>query len=372
MRKIGITGRSGFIGWHLSSRILLNNNFKIIDFQKFFFDDENKLDEFVKCCDIIIHLAGVNRHNDDDYILKTNISLSEKLVQSFIRTNFSGKLIFSSSIHEDKNSSFGISKRESTKIFLKWSQNYDGQFINLIIPNVFGPFGVPFYNSVISTFCYQLNNNISPEIINDSKLKLIYIDDLVDVILNYVSNVNKKNINDLIGHTNSFKVSTLLNYLIEFKNQYIENAMIPNLDNKFKQNLFNTFASYINLSDFYPRKYLNNSDERGNFVEIMKLHSGGQVSFSSTKPKIIRGNHFHTRKIERFSIIKGKALVQLRKFGSNEIYEFKFSGDKPSFIDMPIWFTHNIKNIGKEDLLTVFWINEFYDSKNPDTFYEIV
>ena len=126
------------------------------------------------------------------------------------------------------------------------------------------------------------------------------------------------------------------------------------------------------MNNHFPIRYKNNIDERGNFVEIIRLETGGQVSFSTTKKGITRGNHFHTRKIERFSVIKGKALIQLRKIGTNEVFDYYLSGDEPAYVDMPIWYTHNIKNIGEDELYTMFWINEFYDSNDPDTYFETV
>ena len=137
-------------------------------------------------------------------------------------------------------------------------------------------------------------------------------------------------------------------------------------------NLFNTFRSYIKHETFFPFYLTKNTDERGSFVETIKLQIGGQVSFSTTKPGITRGNHFHTRKIERFAVIKGKALIEIRKIGTDEIFSFELNGDKPSFVDMPIWYTHNITNIGNEELYTIFWINEFFNAEDADTFFEKV
>ena len=135
---------------------------------------------------------------------------------------------------------------------------------------------------------------------------------------------------------------------------------------------FNTFRSYIDYKTFYPQLYKNNIDDRGSFIEVLRSNSQGQYSFSTTKPQVIRGGHFHTRKIERFSVIRGKALIQLRKIGTTEVFDYYLSGEDPAYVDMPIWYTHNIKNIGEEELYTMFWINEFYDANNPDTFFEKV
>ena len=236
--------------------------------------------------------------------------------------------------------------------------------------DVFGAFGVPFYNSVISTFCHQLVNGKNLSIETDANLNLIYINELVKKIIDLFNTESNDNV--LIAHTDTYKVSEILEILIRFKGKYFENGQIPIFNNQFEINLFNTFRSYFNLNTHYPIKYKNNIDERGNFVEIVRLETGGQVSFSTTKKEITRGNHFHTRKIERFSVIKGKALIQLRKIGSTEVFDYYLSGDEPAYIDMPIWHTHNIKNIGEEELYTNFWINEFYDANDPDTYFEKV
>jgi UDP-2-acetamido-2,6-beta-L-arabino-hexul-4-ose reductase len=175
-----------------------------------------------------------------------------------------------------------------------------------------------------------------------------------------------------IEHTAQIKVSVLLQKLTDFKHNYFENGIIPNLDIPFERNLFNTFLCYIDYNTFFPFHLKLNTDERGSFIETVKLNSGGQVSFSTTVPGITRGNHFHTRKAERFAVIKGKARIEIRKIGTENTFSFDLNGSQPSFVDMPVWFTHNITNVGDDDLYTIFWINEHYKQDDPDTYFEKV
>ena len=371
MIKVGVTGSNGFIGWHLCSTLLLyGNRYELIEFRRGWFDDNVKLDEFVEKCDIIIHLAGLNRHSEAEVIYNTNLSLAKKLVNSFYRTNFKGQFLFSSSIQEERNNIFGNSKKAARELFSAWSNHTGAKFQGLIIPNVFGAFGIPFYNSVISTFCHQLVNNETPIIQTDTTLNLIYINDLVKIIIELFTKESNEFFN--ITHTDTFKVSEILKFLNDYKSKYFLHGQIPKLESRFELNLFNTFRSYFNLKEYFPINYKNNIDNRGNFVEITRVEIGGQVSYSSTKNGVIRGNHFHTKKIERFSVIKGKALIKLRKKGTDQVLHYHLSGDTPAYVDMPIWYVHNIENIGIEELYTIFWTNELYDANDPDTYFEIV
>jgi UDP-2-acetamido-2,6-beta-L-arabino-hexul-4-ose reductase len=370
---IGITGQSGFIGTHLANTIYLyKDKYVLVDFDDSYFQNEELLNDFVNKCDVIVHLAALNRHSDPGEILRTNVALVEKLISALERTNSKPHIIFSSSTQEERDNAYGSSKKIGRELFERWADRNKTNFTGLIIPNVFGPFGVPFHNSFISTFSHQLTHNLEPKIEIDAEVGLIYISELVKEILSIIDNNGSGKNSIRLEETSKYKVSDILLMMNYFKKEYLDNGIIPALDSVFKVNLFNTFRSYIDLINHFPFKYKLNKDERGIFVELIKHNSGGQLSYSTTKPGITRGNHFHTRKVERFAVIKGKAEILMRKINTKEIFKFNLSEDEPSFVDMPIWYTHNITNIGNEELITIFWINEFYDPNDSDTFYEPV
>ena len=372
MLKIGVTGQSGFIGKHLFNSLgLFPLEFERVHFKKEYFLNANKLNEFVAQCDIIVHLASINRDPNPQFIYDTNIELTKKLVNALDFTKSKAYVLFSSTIHEENNNIYGESKKVCREILYSWSQKSGGFFLGLIIPNVFGPFCKPNYNSVIATFCHNLTQNKKTSIDVDIVLNLIYIDELIRII---ISSIRKVRINQefRIEPTKKIKVSEALTILKKFKIEYEEMGIIPSFSNSFELNLFNTYRSYIDLKKYYPVLFQQHIDNRGSFVEITRSGVGGQFSFSKTFPGIVRGNHYHIRKVERFSLIKGKALIQLRRVGEKEIFNFYLDGDKPSYIDIPIWYTHNIKNIGEDVLFTNFWVNEFYDPNDSDTYFENV
>lgn len=370
--KIGITGQSGFIGSHLYNTLGLEpETFERIDFDKSFFDDDVALDLFVKNCDVIVHLAAMNRHENPQVIYDNNIQLVQKLVGSLERTNSKAHVLFSSSSQEEKDNLYGKSKLEGRNLLANWAKENGGKFSGMIIPNVFGPFGEPFYNSFVATFCHQLNNNQIPTIQQDAAVNLIYVGELIQEIITEIKS-GTSHAEFKIKSTSTIKVSEILAILQNFKSMYLENGQIPELKTAFEFQLFNTFRSFIDYKNLFPRKYIQHCDERGAFVELIRMEIGGQCSFSTTKPGITRGNHYHTRKIERFSVIKGKALIQLRKINTDEVLEFTLDGEAPAYVDMPVWYTHNIKNIGDEELLTIFWINEPYNAEDADTYFETV
>lgn len=364
--NIGITGQSGFIGRHLYNYLNLNKELKLIDFERECFSNPSKLDTFVSSCDVIVHLAALNRHEDQNVIFNENVRLVEQIILSCETTNSTPHILFSSSTQEDRNNLYGQSKKQGRLLLETWAKKNNAKTTGIVIPNVFGPFGKPNYNSVVATFCHKLVNNEMPEIHIDGNLKLIYVNKLVEEISTLISNGTEGKVS--IPHQYELKVSELLENLQEIKNQYLIGGEFPSLMSPLKLDLFNTFRCYV-PTFYYPKSFVEHKDDRGAFVEIVRANTTGQFSFSTTKPGITRGNHFHTRKAERFAVIKGKARIDLRKIDSDEIISYQLSGDKPSYVDMPIWYTHNITNVGDEELLTLFWINEPYDPEDPDTYF---
>lgn len=369
MKKIGITGQNGFIGSYMYNTLKLNEKkYKLVPFFDFFFNSFQDMCNFVSDCDIIIHLAAINRNDDPELLYNTNVGLVKILIEACEKTNSKPHILFASSIHENDTGSYGRSKREGRMMLSRWSQINRSQFSGVIIPNVFGPFCKPFYNSVVATFCYQLTHNEVPEIIIDSEVSLIHIDELVKVFIDLIESNADSNDYIEVKSTCNIKVSEILDQLVNFKNIYFNNGIIPAFENKFQTNLFNTFISYIDLHSFFPYPLKNHTDLRGSFTELVKSYRGGQISFSTTRPGIERGNHFHTRKFERFIVLKGKAILELRRIGTSQIISFNLDGRRPAFVDIPVWHNHKLVNTGKEILYTLFWTNEIFNPDDHDTF----
>ena len=368
--KVGITGQAGFIGNHLYNFLGTKSGSVVcVPFQRSFFQSKELLNTFVKECDVIVHLAAMNRHEDQEVIYNTNIKLTSQLIEACKETKTTPKIIFSSSTQEERDNLYGKSKREGRLLLESWAKDYNGSVCSLIIPNVFGPFGKPFYNSFIATFCHQIIQGETPTVINDSVVNLIYVNELSEAFYNELSNNDKAVNSYVVPHTSNKKVSEILELLKGYKVQYVDNGQVPKVDlNSFELDLFNTFTSFI-PKNYFPRKFTKHTDNRGAFVEIMRAGSAGQSSYSTTVPGITRGNHYHTRKVERFAVISGKASIKLRKINTDEVFEYILDGNEPSYVDMPIWYTHNITNIGDSELITLFWINEPYNPEDADTYF---
>lgn len=377
MIKVGITGQAGFVGTYLYNTLgLYPQQYERVLFEDNYFQDEATLRAFVKQCDVIVHLAAMNRHPDPKVIYDTNLRLVKQLICAMKVENVAPHVLFSSSTQEERDNEYGNSKREGREMLEEWAKRNNANFTGMVVPNVYGPFGMPNYNSFVATFCYKLTHGEVPQVMQDSSVNLIYVGSLVSHIIGKINEkvdcVTPVVERDLVPFDFEKKVTEILSLLEYFKELYFEKGIIPELKDRNEINLFNTLRCYIDNATHFPVKLVQHADPRGVFVETIKLGVGGQVSFSTTVPTITRGNHYHTRKIERFTVIKGKARIQLRKIGTSEVINFYLDGAEPSYVDMPIWYTHNITNIGEDELYTQFWINEWYDPNDGDTYFETV
>jgi UDP-2-acetamido-2,6-beta-L-arabino-hexul-4-ose reductase len=366
MLRIGITGIEGLIGWHLHAFLYGQPSTQIVHTNRTTFGSREKLAHFVVSSDVIVHLAGMNR-GDEKMVAETNIKLVSDLISACRRTNSRPHIIFSSSTHIYRDTAYGNSKRECTGLFRDWSEQSGSLFTNLILPNVFGEGGKPFYNSVVSTFCYQVANKEEPEIINDAEMEQVHTQQVARKIYNIIHTTPT---GDFAVTGTHIMVSDLLQKIRNFFDTY-QRHIIPDLTTKFDLQLFNTYRSYL-YPYIYPVSAILHEDERGTLFEAVKSLYGGHTFISRTKPGITRGNHYHISKLERFFVLSGQAEIRIRKLFSDNIVTFKVSGSKPQYIDIPTLHTHDITNTGREDLITLFWSHEIFDPEHPDTFPETV
>ncbi len=380
--RIGITGQAGFVGTHLYHTLGLHpDEFERVPFEDAYFSDTGALDRFVRSCDAIVHLAAVNRSPSEDELYETNIRLVRQLVGAMEAAGVTPHVLFSSSIQEDRDNVYGRSKREGRRLFEEWAARSGGSFTGLVIPNVFGPFGRPNYNSFVATFAHRLTHGEIPVVQVDSDVPLIFVGSLCDHILRIARhdfdgpNATSVGMNAWcvrLPPDFTRKVSDVLRLFEEWRDSYLAHGELPALADLNEVNLFNTFRSYIDLRERGATPLTLHTDPRGSFVETIRLRGGGQVSFSTTHPGITRGEHYHTRKIERFTVIQGLARIQMRRIGTPDILSFDIDGSRPAYVDIPVWCTHNVTNIGSDDLVMQFWISEWYDPADPDTYFEKV
>lgn len=362
-----ITGGNGFIGTHLYNFLkYVIGGREIISLDKTSFNNNDELNTLLKKATCIIHLAGVNRDENESFVYEENRKICNYLISELKNQNLYPRFINISSIHEESDTAFGRAKKENRIDLEKYYQDQPTKLLSFLTPNIFGPFCKPNYNSFVATFCSSIIHQNPINLNNDRTIELLYVDELIEQIHYHL----ESNIGGIVNSfkTTSITISDVLDKLENFKNLYLDKGIVPNLNSTFNVNLFNTFRSYI-PSDHFPKSQLINSDHRGYFAEIIRSTSEGQVSISTSSPSVERGNHFHTRKIERFQIIKGKALVELRKINTEEIITYELCSEQLDYVDIPIWYTHNLINKSNNDeLIMLFWISEHYSEENHDTY----
>ncbi len=368
--KIGITGANGFIAWHLRCYLhsLKGEVSEVRLADRVVFAQSETLAKFTQGLDYIVHLAGVNRTNDHE-LMEGNVTPANQLVAALKACDSTATVLYSSSSHATNPVTvYGQAKKAVTDIIREWADHCGGKFINLIIPHVFGEYGQPFYNSGVATFCHQLVKGERPEVNPNGKLELIHVQDLVSLM---VSLLKQGMDGEFKAEGYSIGVPEVVSRLSNLLQTYLDKMQIPDLKDEFDRRLFNTLRSYI-PNETRKRMATLHCDNRGWLVETVRAESGGQCFVSSTHPGITRGNHYHRFKVERFFVLQGKAEIRLRKLFTDEVIRYEVDGDHPGFVDMPSLHTHSITNIGNDELITLFWADEFFDPHNPDTFVEEV
>lgn len=368
--KVLVTGSKGFLGSNLVATL------KTQEYDVMEFDRETTLEELeVMCqnCDIVFHLAGVNRSiNPEDYA-KGNTDLSENLVFLLQKHHNRAAVVFSSSIQSKLDNDYGNSKREAETVFANHAKSNHSKVYIYQLTNLFGKWNKPNYNSVISTWSHKISRNEAIEVSDPMiTLNLNYVDDVVQEFMAVIEgNVfQEDSLYYQINPTYTKTLQTISDLLHKFKDSR-SNLFIPNMEDPFERKLYATYLSYIPTNEFSYDLKMNN-DERGSFTEFLKTEERGQVSINIAKPGITKGEHWHHTKNEKFLVVSGSGTIKLRHINSREVITYNVSGEKLKVVDIPPGYTHNITNTGHTDMVTVMWVNEPFDPNTPDTFYKKV
>lgn len=377
--KILITGANGFIGKNLTVE-LKNRGYKTL----FLCDQETtvqELKEFTRQCDFVFHLAGVNRPKKIEEFMEGNAGFTEELIALLEATGRKIPVLLTSSIQAELDNPYGISKHMAEKAVQAYGGKQDCPVYLYRLSNVFGKWCRPNYNSVVATFCHNIAREMPISIHNpETRLELVYIDDVVEefigcmekAVLTQKEPESAKEIWSEHGVPVWYSITLQeLADKLRFFHESRKTLEVPDMSDELEKKLYSTYLSYLPEDEFsYPLRM--NIDERGSFTEILRTKDRGQVSVNIAKPGITKGNHWHHTKNEKFLVVKGEALIQFRKVGTEEIIEYRVSAEKLEVVDIPTGYTHNIINVGTDDLVTVMWANEAFDQEKPDTWYEKV
>lgn len=365
--KILVTGAKGFVGKNLVAELKNKRNHEIFECDINTTDEE--LEEFTKKCEFVFHLAGVNRPEKEEDFMKGNFGFTSVLLDKLKKNNNKSPILITSSIQAKLDNPYGKSKKAGEDLIFNYAKKTGVQVYVYRLTNLFGKWCRPNYNSVVATFCNNIANNL-PIKINDSEveLNLAYIDDVLNEFINAMN--GQASIKDNYGYipvTYTVKLGKIADLINKFK-EIRENLQIPNMNDEFEKKLYSTYLSYLPENEFsYPVKM--NIDNRGSFTELLKTKERGQVSVNISKPGIVKGNHWHHTKNEKFIVVSGEGIIRFRKIDSEKVIEYKVSGERLEIVDIPCGYTHNIENVGNTDMVTIMWANEIFDPNKPDTYY---
>jgi len=364
--KILVTGSNGFIGKNLIAKLTeLNHTIYAYD-QASTTDD---LDLYTKDCEFIYHLAGINRPQNPDDFLKGNFDVLDELLNYLKKHKNHAPIMLSSSIQAELDNNYGRSKKAAELLLIEYAHKRDVCVYIYRFPNVFGKWCKPNYNSVVATFMHQVAHGLPLQInAPDKMLQLVYIDDLVADCLTLLKLKEKQKSNyQSVNITHGISLQDLANVLMSFR-QSRQNLMIPNMGDPLIKKLYATYLTYLPTDQFSYLLHMN-QDNRGSFTEFIKTHAFGQVSVNISKSGITKGNHWHHTKNEKFLVVSGVGVIRFRHIHSDQIISYHVSGDRLEVVDIPPGYTHQIENLGSNDMVTIMWANELFDKDRPDTVF---
>jgi UDP-2-acetamido-2,6-beta-L-arabino-hexul-4-ose reductase len=365
--KILVTGSNGFVGKNLIAE-LDNRGYK--DIYKFDKNtDKYLLDEYTKNCEFVFHLAGVNRPKNEKEFMEGNFGFTSELLDLLKKHNNKAPILITSSIQAERDNPYGKSKRAGEELLFNYSKETGAKALIYRLPNLFGKWSRPNYNTVVATYCYNIARGLDIQINNpDAELTLCYIDDLLDEFIRALQgNENKGGQYCCVPVTHQIKLGDLAGRIKNFKGSR-KDLSIPNMEDELTKKLYSTYLSFLPKNEFSYDLNMH-CDNRGSFTEFIRTLDRGQVSVNVAKPGITKGNHWHHSKNEKFLVVSGKGLIRFRKIGSDEIIEYKVNGEKLQVVDIPTGYTHSIVNIGDADMVTVMWANEAFNPEKPDTYF---
>lgn len=370
MMTILITGSEGFVGKNLRMTLQQRNNIRLLCFD--LHNDPAELNPLLEQTDFVFHLAGVNRPQNPEDFTTGNTGLTEQICSYLAGQKKSVPLAITSSIQAGLDNAYGLSKRGAEEVVFAYAQETGSPVYIFRLPNVFGKWCRPNYNSAVATFCNNIAHGLPIQVSDPNVvMKLVYIDDVVKTLCDLLEGKELKDGSfSRVEPVHTIKLGEIASLISSFKDSR-EQRSIPNMADPFTKKLYATYLSYLPSDQFsYPLKM--NVDARGSFTEFIKTPDRGQVSVNISKPGITKGNHWHHTKNEKFLVVSGEGIIRFRKICSDEIIEYHVSGEKLEVVDIPTGYTHNISNTGETDLVTVMWCNELFDQDRPDTVFEAV
>tara|TARA_B110000003_G_C16648766_1_gene533249 strand:- start:2256 stop:3362 length:1107 start_codon:yes stop_codon:yes gene_type:complete len=362
--KILVTGSAGFIGKNLVFHLNELKIYKVIQFTRN--DGIDLLQSFVDKADAIIHLAGENRPNDEKSFDIVNTGLTKSICSAIKLTGRKIPLIFASSIQAKSDNPYGNSKRNAELALEELAKDNESPVFIYRLPNVFGKWCKPNYNSVVATFCHNIANDLPIKVNSDSlELRLVYIDDVIAAFIKSLQS-NSAGLEFIqVDIEYSITLAALVEQIKAFKNCR-NNLISENVGNGLIRALYATYISYLPKSKFSYEVPIY-GDDRGVFVEILKTKNSGQFSFFKSAPGVTRGDHYHHSKTEKFIVVKGAAQFNFRNLTTNEVYKILTSDKVPEVVESIPGWAHNITNVGKDDLIVMLWANEIFNRECPDT-----